>query len=180
MTVEEFLALPHDDVSRELIRGQLRERGPTYHTPIHGKTEATLAWLLGNWLHNQPEPRGAILSGEAGFLLRGTRDSLVGIDVAYVSADHVAAISDDALFFEGAPVVAVEIIERSETQADIVEKLELYKEAGATVWIVDPEIQTVSLYRPGSVPETFNTRQELVTEPELPGFRVAVARIFEV
>ena len=107
-------------------------------------------------------------------------DSLVGIDVAYVSADLVAATPPNALIWNGAPVLAVEILSPSETQGDIVEKVELYKGAGTVVWEVDPGFRTVRVHRPGRVPETFNTSQDLVTEPELPGFRVPVAMIFDV
>jgi len=178
MTVEEFLALPEDGVSRELIRGQIRERGKTVRNRFHAKIEATIGWLLRNWLEQQPEPRGEILSGEAGFRLRGTRDSLVGIDVAYAPAELVAATPKDALVFDGAPVLAVEILSPSDTHDDVVVKVELYKKAGVAVWEVDPGFRSVRVHRPGREPETFNALQELVTEPELPGFRVAVAKIF--
>ena len=34
------------------------------------------------------------------------------------------------------------------------------------------------VHRAGAAPEMFNATQELTGDPELPGFRVAVARIF--
>ena len=43
----------------------------------------------------------------------------------------------------------------------------------------DPHDRTVTVYRPGARPETFNDAQELTAEPHLPGFRVEVARLFE-
>jgi Uma2 family endonuclease len=178
MSVEEFLALPDDGISRELIRGQLRERGMTVHNRFHSKIEATVARLLGNWLEQQPEPRGEILSGEAGFRLRARRDSLVGIDVAYASAQLVAGTPEGILIFDGPPVLAVEILSPSDRHEDVVEKVEVYKEAGVTVWEVDPDFRTVRVHRAGRDPEMFSNQQELVTEPELPGFRVPVAKIF--
>ena len=58
------------------------------------------------------------------------------------------------------------------------EKVEPYLEVGTVVWVVDPDFRTVTVHRPGHVPETFNETQELSGEPELPGFRVPVAELF--
>ena len=46
------------------------------------------------------------------------------------------------------------------------------------VWIIDSHDRTVTIYRPGRPVETVNDTQELTGDPELPGFRVAVARLF--
>jgi hypothetical protein len=47
MTFEEFLALPDDGVRRELIRGELRERGMTIRNRHHSRTMSTIAKVLG-------------------------------------------------------------------------------------------------------------------------------------
>ena len=165
MTTEELLALPEDGVDRELIRGQLREKPMTRRNRWHSRVEATIAQFLRNWLETLPEPRGQIVSGEAGFRLRRDPDSTVGIDVAYVSAE-VAAINADAVYFDGPPVLAVEILSPSDKQEEIDEKVELYLETGvAVIWIVNPRLKTVSVYRPGADPEMFNERHELTAEP---------------
>ncbi len=178
MTTEELLALPEDGVDRELIRGQLREKPMTRRNRWHSRIEARIAQYLQNWLDTQPEPRGLIVSGEAGFRLRRDPDSTVGIDVAYVSAE-VAAFNADAVYFDGPPVLAVEILSPSDKQEEIDEKVELYLETGvAVIWIVNPRLKTISVYRPGADPEMFNVDHELTAEPHLPGFRVKVARIF--
>ena len=91
MTVEEFLALPDDGVARELIRGELRESSMTYHNRFHSEAEANVVFELRLWLNGRPAPAGKVVCGDAAFRLRGTKDSLVGIDVAYVSPELVAA-----------------------------------------------------------------------------------------
>jgi len=119
-----------------------------------------------------------IVSGEAGFRLRRDPDSTVGIDVAYVSAE-VAARELDAAYFEGPPVLAVEILSPSDKQEEIDEKVELYLETGvAIVWVVNPRLKTICVYRPGADPELFSQRHDLTAEPHLPGFRVKVASLF--
>ncbi len=63
---------------------------------------------------------------------------------------------------------------------DVNEKIDAYLSAGvAIVWIVDPYYRTVRVHRPDAEPELFNVRHELTAEPQLPGFRVAVSRLFD-
>jgi len=179
MTVEEFLALPEDGISKELIRGYLRERGMTIRNRFHSRVEANIVGELRTWLKDRPKPRGEIVCGEAGFRLRGTKDSVVGIDVAYVSAELVAASGPEDRIFNGPPVLAVEILSPSDTQEDIVEMIQLYLEAGVVVWVVDTDFQLVRIHRSGAIPVTLNRTQEISGEPELPGLRVPVAAFFE-
>ena len=178
MTAEEIFALPDDGIDRELIRGELRERPMTRRNRGHSGAEAKIAKILGNWLDTRPSPRGAIHSGEAGFRLRRDPETMVGIDVAYASAELVASTDPKAVFYEGAPTLAVEILSPSDQHGDVSDKVDLYLEAGSVVWVVDPRFRSVSVYRPGRDVEHFNKSQELSGEPELPGFRVPVAELF--
>jgi Uma2 family endonuclease len=178
MTIEAFLALPDDGMRRELIRGELRESEMTRRNRSHSRSESRVAKILGNWFDTQPEPRGLVVSGEAGFILGRDPDIGVGIDVAYVSAE-VAAREPEAAYFEGPPVLAVEILSPSDVQQEIDEKILLYLETGvALVWILNPRFKTVTVYRPDGPPVQFNETQELTAEPHLPGFRVSVAELF--
>jgi Uma2 family endonuclease len=186
MTTEELLALPHDGVERWLIRGQLREnRGDngakpmTVRNRLHSRIMARVAQFLGNWLDQQPEPRGEVLCGEAGCRLRRNPDSTVGIDVVYISAELAARESGETTLIDGVPILVVEILSPNDTQEQIDEKIDDYLQAGvALVWIIDPHDHTVLIYRPGQEPELVNVRQELLGEPHLPGFRLAAAQLF--
>lgn len=179
ITTEELLAMPDDGMDRELIDGQLRERPMTRRSFRHAKVTLKLGKLLDNWLDQQPLPRGVFVAGEAGFCLHRDPDTTVGIDLAYVSADLAAQTPPDAFLVEGAPILAVEILSASDKHEEVVEKIQAYLSAGvALVWIVDPDLRTVSVHRPDAEPELFNIRQELRGDPHLPGFRVAVSEIF--
>jgi Uma2 family endonuclease len=178
MTAEVLMALPEDGVDRELIRGQLRERPMTRRNRAHSFVEARIAQLLSNWLDQQPAPKGLIHSGEAGFRIRREPESFVGIDVAYASAEIVARTDARSPFYEGPPVLAVEILSPSDKHEEIVEKVSEYVAVGTVVWVVDPDFKTVSVHRPGKLPVTLNAEQELCGEPELPGFRVHLGKIF--
>jgi Uma2 family endonuclease len=189
MSVAEFLALPEDGVHRELIRGKVREerdglppgergRPMTVRNRFHSRIEARICYFLVDWLVKRPEPRGEVVCGEAGFQLRGTPESLVGIDVAVVSAELVAATDAKEKLFHGPPVLAVEILSPSDTHQDTVEMVTSYLEAGSVVWVVDPDFETVAVHRRGTEPETFHQQREISGEPYLPGFRVKVAALF--
>jgi len=103
----------------------------------------------------------------------------VGIDLAYISEELSNQSPDDAFLIDGAPVLAVEILSPSDTHKDLVDKVQLYLESGvAVIWIVDPDLQNVTVYRPGTDAILLASSQEVIGDPELPGLRVRVADIF--
>lgn len=182
MTAEELYALPDDGVDRELIRGELLEDPMTRRNPNHSGVETRFAQCLANWSDTQPEPRGRVYSGEASFRLRRGPDSIVGIDVAYAPAGlpTVKLPGQGAAFLDGLPILAVEIVSPSDTYERVATKVLEYLDCGVPlVWVADPTFRTILAYRPDREPELFHALMDLTAEPQLPGFRVAVARIFD-
>jgi Uma2 family endonuclease len=179
MTAEDLLALPEDGNDRELIRGRLIERGKTLHTPRHSRALTAIVVALEQWREEQPPPRGEVLAAGAGFYLRRDPDTVVGMDAAYVSAEIAAGSPENAFLIEGPPVLAVEILSPKDKHEDIVAKVQEYLGSGvALVWIVDPDLRTVTVHRADAPPALFNDTQELSGEPFLPGFRTPVADVF--
>lgn len=180
MTNDEFLALPDDGMERNLIRGILWEKTMTRRNRFHSKTEAAIACFLKTWVLSLPEPRGDVLSGEAGFFLARNPDTTVGIDVAYISAETAARQSESTAMVEGVPVLAVEILSPNDTIEEINNKIDIYISAGVKqVWIVDPHFRTVNVHRPGSKPEFYTDDDQLAGGSDLPGFQVRVAQLFD-
>lgn len=179
LTAETLMELPDDGIERDIIRGELKERPMTRRNVDHSGVEAAIGALLWNWLQTRPAPHGRIHSGEAGFRLRRDPETFVGIDVAYVSAAMVAGRDPAQKFYDGPPILAVEILSPSDQHEDVVSKVKLYHEVGTIVWVVDPDFRTVAVHRPGQPVVVFNDQQDLLGDPELPGFRVRVARLFE-
>lgn len=180
MTTQEMLALPANDVERWLIDGKLREKPMTVRNRWHSRIMVRVSYFFEDWLVRQPEPRGQILCGEAGVRLRRNPDTTVGTDVVYVSAELAAQQTDQSTLIDGVPVLVVEILSPNDTQDEIGEKIETYLEAGVRlVWIIDPRFRTVAIYRPGARPRMVNEDEELAGDPELPGFRVSVAQLFD-
>lgn len=179
LTSEDLLAMADDGVGRQLIRGRLLEERVTRRNPRHSRVEMTIGYLLNRWLDTQPGPRGQVVGGEAGFRLRRDPDTFVGIDVAYVPHQLAAATPRKAAYFDGPPTLAVEVLSPSDRQDDVADKVQEYLARGvAVVWVVDTDFETVRVHRPDAPPVLFNVDDELTAEPQLPGFRTPVARLF--
>jgi Uma2 family endonuclease len=187
-TTEDLLAMPDDGVERWIIRGELREKLPeapgvtmTVRNRHHSLVLIAVGFAIKLWLKGRPEPRGQVYGGEAGVRLRGTPDSTVGVDVVYAAADVVAVQADDrTTMLDGVPTLAVEILSPTDTEEQTNEKFAEYLGVGVPlVWVVDPHWRTVTVYRPGERPQSFNDAQQLPAYPEMPGFTPAVAELFE-
>jgi Uma2 family endonuclease len=183
MTAEEFLALPDDGVERWLIRGELRENGDSdmaMRNKVHSITEGRLTGMLWEWVRRQPEPRGEVVCGEAGFLLRRTPATVTaGVDVAVNTAEQADASASDTSLAEGPPRLIAEIISPSDRTEDITERLAEYLECGVpVVWVLNPYFKTLTVHRPGANTVALDVTDTLTGDPELPGFAARVADFF--
>jgi Uma2 family endonuclease len=180
MTTEELLALPDDGMERWLVRGELREKPMTVRNRWHSRIMVVVSFALEDWLRRQPQPRGSVLCGEAGCRLRRNPDTTVGIDVAYISSELAAKRADETTLIDGVPILVVEILSPNDTVEDLETMVDDYLAAGVqVVWVVNPYRRTVTVHRPGQGAVLVNDAQDLVGEPQLPGFRVPVAQLFE-
>ena len=182
MTLEDLLSFPDDGVDRWLIRGELRENkeaNVNRRNPWHCTAMSNLVHLIRCWVLTQPIPRGNVLSGDAAFRICRNPETIVGIDIAYISAALLASLPRKISIVDGVPILAIEILSPSDTHSDVAEKIEDYLTAGvALVWIVDPDFQTVTVHQTGADPQFFNRNQILSADPHLPGLWINVAEIF--
>ncbi len=183
VTVDEFLTLPEDGVDRDLIRGVVVEHGRTGMTRRsreHALAEARISFFLQQWVHSRRKPSGTVYAGEVGCILSHDPPNVVGIDVAWISAEHVTRLNESTTrMIDGAPALAVEILSPSDKQEDVGNKIDDYLANGVQlVWIVDPHFRTVVVHRPGQKPELFNEDQHLAGSDVLPGLDLAVSAIF--
>ncbi len=181
MTSEELFAMrPSKNVDRWLFRGELRESKVTKRNPNHAGAVMAVGHLLSEWALENPGKRGKVYGGEVYFRIRRDPETNVGIDVALATPNQVKAITKKSSYIDGPPTLAVEVLSPYDKQREIDEAIEEYLDCGVKVlWIVDPNDETVTVYRPGADPVLFSRRQELSGEPELPEFRCFVGEIFE-
>jgi Uma2 family endonuclease len=179
MTAEEFLRLRDDGIDRDLIDGEVRKRGPAIRDRRHSFVEAQIAFTLEHWRRIQKPPCGTVHGNGAGILLARNPDTLVGVDVGYFPPEVTGRERQCTALMDGPPVLAVEILSPSDLQEVIVDKVRKYLLAGvAVVWVVDPNFETVTVYRNDIAPQMFNNEQELAGEPFLPGLKIPVASFF--
>jgi hypothetical protein len=103
MTAEEFLNLPDDGVDRELIRGELRERGMTVRNRHHSRCLIRLGRLLEDWAVRSGE--WSVLGGEAGFVIQHDPDTTVGVDLAVVPQHVLDNQPEKSTLVHGVPTV---------------------------------------------------------------------------
>ncbi len=168
-----------DGLTWELIEGRLCSRPQTTRRPRQGIFLTRISCALAEWLDQQPQ-HGSVHAGEVRCRLVRNPDTIIGIDAAiWLGAEHTD-LSANAAFMEGPPTMAVEVQSDGDTAGLLSERRELLlKHDVRQVWIADPDLQTVTIHRPGREPEFFTASQTLTAEPELPGFRVEVRQLFQ-
>ncbi|MBN2578504.1 MAG: Uma2 family endonuclease [Pirellulales bacterium] len=173
MTADQYFALG-DIGPSELIRGELIRMSPTGYD--HGWIAGNIARSLGNFVKSKG--LGRVLTAEAGFLIRQNPDTVRAPDVAFVRAERDPP-GGQKKFFPGPPDLAVEVLSPDDRASEVNAKVQDWLEAGAVaVVVVDPQTQTVSVYR-RSRDYQLLTRDDTLLLPELlPEFALPVKEIF--
>jgi Uma2 family endonuclease len=145
----------------------------------HGRIAACVAELLRN--HVRRNRLGVVVANDTGFILSRAPDTVRGPDVSFVCAARLAGIGDPVSAFPGAPDLAVEVLSPTNTAASMHGKVADYLAAGTCcVWVIDPETETVAVYRSLLHPETLARGAVLEVAELLPGLRVDVGELFDI
>lgn len=171
-TVERALAELPPDARWEIDEGRLELHEPT--APYHAAAMTRVTMLLGQFV--TAEHLGQVLCGDPGFWLGRAPDTLRAPDVAFLSHERLAAITDPDTFAEVAPDLAVEIVFPSDRAADVRRKAAQYLAFGVrSVWILDPRRRRMEQYVAGGGTRTFAADDAEVEDPVLPGFHCRLA-----
>ena len=176
MTVEDLYVMPDDGRHYELVSGLLVSE------PLpggrHGRIMTRTAVLLD--AHVREHRLGVVISGDTGFILHRAPDTVRGPDVAFVRQERYAALEDETKAVPGPPDLAVEVLSPHNRPSEIHAKIADYLAAGtALVWIIDPDAETVTIYRTLFEPTVLPADAELSASDVLPGFRVPVRDLFD-
>jgi Uma2 family endonuclease len=175
ITADDFYQRPPEERRGELVKGEFLQMSPAGHT--HGNIAGNVFGLI--WAFVKQQQLGRAYAAETGFLLSREPDTVRAPDAAFVTASRVAAQTDKAGFFDGAPDLAVEVISPSETTEMVEAKLIDYLEAGTKlVWLIYPRTQTIIAYRSLTDVQIFTSADTLTSGDLLPGFAVPVQEIF--
>jgi Uma2 family endonuclease len=178
LTLEEFLALPENDVTYEFVKGEAipkyknDEMSPKF---FHSRFQKTLLFLLDQCLQNNGR-----VEVEWAIKLKIENENWMPVpDLIYVSYNLLPAdwLKDEACPI--APELVVEIISPGQTFGEMTEKAADYIKAGVLrVWVVDTKAKTITIFAPASVPVTY--RDNLVISDDLlPGLEVTPNEVFQ-
>jgi Uma2 family endonuclease len=182
MTVDEFwdfVNLPENaDRLFELRRGEVTELSRPKQP--HGIVSSNIATELT--LYARQVRKGYILSNDTGVVLEETPGTVVGPDVAYFVDANINAYDEvEPKWAEVPPVLAVEVLSPSDKMSQVNEKIADYLKAGVKmVWLADPELKTVTVYRPDRIHVVLKAGGELAGGDELPGFTCRVGTFFQL
>src|SRR5260221_3099685 len=173
-TAEDLIKLSNGSKRYELLEGHLIEMSPT-GTP-HGLVTNWLAYLLTSLVTEHK--LGFVFAAESGFRLSNDPDTVLGVDIAFVT---IARIQKDEGFFRGAPDLSVEVMSPSNTGPEIHAKIVYYFQAGAKlVWVRYPQSRVVCVYKTPTDITVLEKDDVLDGGTVLPGFSVKVADIFSI
>ncbi|NES76670.1 MULTISPECIES: Uma2 family endonuclease [unclassified Okeania] len=125
------------------------------------------------WIN--PRRLGRVFDYAGGFILPDS--NLKAPDVSFVKADRLPR--SIRYFAEMVPDLAVEIKSQSDRVASLKKKLLKYIELGVQVAIlIDPDEETVIIYRPTGEPIEF-TGDDILSIPELfPGWKISISELW--
>jgi len=178
-TIADLEDLPEDNGTRyEIIEGELfMSKQPHWH---HQNACANLTLGLGNWSKESglgkvvPAP-GVIFDAE----------NAVAPDLVWVSYERLKALLKEDGKLHGAPELAVEVLSfgAANEHRDRERKRKLYSLRGVNkYWIVDWQVKAVTIYRRQAASLRLAAtlhRDDDLTSPLLPGFRMRVGEIFD-
>jgi Uma2 family endonuclease len=79
------------------------------------------------------------------------------------------------------PDIAIEVLSPADQPGRLQSRIAHYMRAGVQVlWVVDPEAEKVTVWKPGDVPMDYEAPAKLTAEDILPGFQLDLEEVFSV
>jgi len=177
LTYDDFVHFPDDGLRHELIDGEhyVTPAPNTKHQTILGN----LYLSIRNWLETHPVGRVFFAPFDVVF----SDFDVVEPDLLYLSHAR-AAEALTPKHVRGVPELVVEIASKGTRKRDETIKRHLYERTEVTeYWVIDPEVDTVRIYRRGA--DGFGRPSELsleagdtLTTPLLDGLEISLTRLF--
>lgn len=174
MTAAELLQRD-DDQPGELIAGKFVPQ--SFAEGSHGKIASWMGNLFGSFIEGHA--LGESFGVATGFILTRNPDTVRAPDFAFIAKERLALISELDEFLAIPPDLAVEIVSPYDRWTKIEEKVQDYLRAGVRlVWVINPKTKTIHVYRSYSEVAVLTIADQLEGGEVLPGFSMAVAKIF--
>lgn len=175
VTAEELLLLPRGQFRYELIAGELHTMSPAGH--VHGRLIPMIASPL--YVYVRQHKLGAVYGAETGFILARNPDTVRAPEVAFITAERVAAVGDEPGYWVGAPDLAVEVLSPGDSYGEVEAKVFDWLDGGARmVVVVNGKRQTVTVYRSRSDIRVLVGDESLDGGDVVPGWVLPLQSIF--
>lgn len=160
----------------ELVKGVPKEL--PMPTIKHGVICMTIGYLLQDYVLKND--LGRVASNDSYVKTKSNPDTVRGADVSFYSYERLPRGDVPEGVLPVVPDLAVEVRSPSDRWIDVFEKVVEYLAAGVrVVLLIDAVSLTASVYRPDELQRIFDNGDELTVPDVLPGFSVAVRRLFE-
>ncbi len=176
MTTADVERMGADGERHELIDGVLQEKEPV--SGRHGEAEVRILSPLH--LYVDRLGLGRVYPSDTQFRILRDPDVIHISDVAFVRADRLPPEEIREGIMPLAPDLVVEVVSPNDRYVEVIEKVERYQRAGVPlIWLVQPRRRLVEVHVLGR--ETRMVREDDVLDggDVVPGFRLAVAEIFQ-
>lgn len=178
MTAEEFFEWANRPENQaklyELDEGVVVEMPPP--SKLHAVICLLIGRILGNFLFQRGH--GHACSNDSGLLVRRDPDTVRGPDLMLF--DEQQRLDDlSRKYAEELPKLVVEVLSPNDRTGKVMRRISQYLQRGVPlVWLVDPEVRSVTVYRPGKEHYVVEETDELTGEDVLSDFRCPVAQLF--
>jgi len=175
-TDDELMALDSKDGHKhEMWHGRIVTRSPA--GAGHGDVIMRLAAAVAT--HVYEHRLGLVYDGQTGFRL--SVDFCFCPDLSFVGHDRAKLILPvREKLFHGAPDLAAEVLSPSDSITKTEQKLNRLLAHGTRLaWMVDLKHKSVRIYRKAGKFELLGEGRYLTGNAVLPGFRLAIARLFD-
>jgi Uma2 family endonuclease len=173
MTKEEFyhfVMLPENrDRNFEYIAGEIVE------VVSNSKSSLEAIRLVARVsVHVEDNNLGWVTGADGGYVVAG-HDFIP--DGAFISLARQPE-EPNYVYNPQAPDLAIEMLSPGNTQEEIAFKVSCYLAAGTLLWLGNPDKKTIDVLAPGKPAERLRIGNILEGGDVLPGFKIALARIF--
>ena len=178
MTSEQFyeFCLANRDLRIERsANGEVIVMPPTFSDT--GNRNVRIVQQLANWADQ--DSTGEVFDSSAGFTL--PNGAMRSPDASWIRYDRWEALTqaEKESFAPICPDFVVELRSMSDSLSRLQDKMQEYINNGALLgWLIDRKSRTVHVYRPNRSPEILNDPESVSGDPELPGFKLSLAKVW--
>lgn len=179
LTYDDYVLFPDDGKRHELIDGEHYVTAAA--VPRHQIIVTNLTGMI--WSYLQLHRLGTVFGVAPDVIL--SRHDVVLPDLLYISRERREALDEFAGLRGAAPNLVVEVASPSTRKRDVTVKKALYERAGIDeYWIVDPDVDTVTVFRRqglrfGKGILLSHERGDVLTTALLGGLELPLSTIFQ-